>query len=92
MNLLSSVKNYIESKLVSISRRKTTLKKTLQDRKRLPRVHIIGCRGVKLFLPKRLPKVVSEIELSEFEFWSFVRISVCEFCQNLSLSCHILRF
>ena len=28
------------------------VKKTLQDRKTLPRVQLIGCQGVKLFLPK----------------------------------------
>ena len=35
--------------------------KTLRDRKRLPRVHLINCWGVKLFLLK-LFKVLSEID------------------------------
>ena len=82
-------------------------KKTLQDRKTLPKVHLIGCWGVKLFLPKDFLKfcqkwschnlifwVLSQFEirvLSQFEFFAF--------CHNLSFwvfsqfgFCHNLSF
>ena len=51
--------------------------KTSRDRKRLPRVHLINCWGVKLFLLK-LFKVLSEI------IFSFVTLLVFEFCSILS--------
>ena len=48
---------------------------TLRDRKMLPRVYLISCWGVKLFLPKDVLKFVRN--------W-VVTIWVFEFCHNLS--------
>ena len=50
---------------------------TLQDRNTLSRVHLIGCRGVRLFLSKDYLKICKNI---------FFRIGGLEFCYILSLS------
>ena len=47
--------------------------KTLQDRIMLYRVHLIGCWGIKLFLPKDFWQFWNRI-LLEFKFLSLVRI------------------
>ena len=62
-------------------------RKTLQDRKTLPRIHIIGCRCAKLFLPKDRFKYCQNVRfwvLSGFQFLGFIRIKVFEFCCYLS--------
>ena len=50
-------------------------KKTSRDCKKLPRVHFIGCQGVKLFLPKNFLKFCHKL---------IVRLWVFKICQNLS--------
>ena len=64
--------------------------KTSQDHKRLPRVHLIRCRGVKLFLPKDffrnwLFQALKFWVLSKFVFFSFIVTYFLKFCHNLSL-------
>ena len=51
--------------------------KTLQDPKRLPSVHLIGCLGVKLFLPKDFKSFeikywfwASEVHLFLWSYWN----------------------
>ena len=63
------------------------LDKTLQDRKTLPREHLIGCQGFKLFLLKDCFKFSKKL--------SFLNLSFFEFCQNLSwcfVTIYILKF
>ena len=62
------------------------MEKTSRDCKWLPRKHLIGCQDVKLFITKDFFQKL--FFWSEFEFSSFVIISVVEFCHNLS--CWIL--
>ena len=73
--------------------------KTLGDRKRLSREHLIGYQGVKLFIPKDFLKFCQKFSfqdlnfwvLSQFEFWvllqfeflSLVTIWFFDFCHNL---------
>ena len=51
-------------------------KKTSQDSKRLPRVHLMGCWGVKWFLLKGFFLCFWNWAMSEFEFFSCVKIWV----------------
>ena len=72
--------------LVSVS--SSLLPKTLRDCRWLPRKHLIGCGGVKLFLTKDFCQKF--FFCLECEFLSFVIIWVVEFCHNLS--CLILSY
>ena len=62
--------------------------KTSQDRKWLPRIHLICCRGVKWFLTEDFcQKLFFWLKfgvwvLSKFELLSFVTIWVVEFCHT----------
>ena len=62
--------------------------------KKLPRVHLIGCQGVKLFLPKYSFKFCQNLNfqflsyLSQFQFLVFITIQVLGFC----FWCHYLSF
>ena len=42
--------------------------KTLQDCKTLPRVHFIGCQGVKLFVPKDCFKFFQKLSCQILSF------------------------
>ena len=57
--------------------------KTFQDRKSQPREHIIGRRGVQLFLPKDFSKFCQKLSIDRIRFFCFVTVSV-EFGYNLS--------
>ena len=54
-----------------------SLRKTSQDCKMLPRVHLIGCQGVKLFLPKDSLQFGQKLSCQNLSF---------VFGHNLSLS------
>ena len=60
-----------------------TCVKTLQDCKTLPRVHLIGCRGVKLLWLKDF-FVCQKLSCQDKIFLSFVTIWVLSFCHDLS--------
>ena len=55
----------------------------MQDRKRLPRVHLIGCRGVMLFLPKYSFKFCQNLNCQNLSFW-VVTTSAFGFYHNSS--------
>ena len=44
-------------------------RKTLQDHKALPRVHLIGCRGVNLILPKDCIMFCQSLNCQNFSFF-----------------------
>ena len=72
---------------------KEVVNKTSRDCKTLPIVHLIGCQGVKLFLPKDFLKFGQELSivrnktLSEFKIYEFHKhLSYCVLSQFKFLS------
>ena len=59
--------------------------KTLRDRKTLPRVYLLSCRGIKLFLAKDCFKFCQKLIFQNFSFW-VLSIFEFEFCQCLNLT------
>ena len=65
-------------------------KKTLRDCKTLPRIHLISCQGVKLFLTKYFWKFCQKFSCQELSFWVLIHL---DFSHNFSFAfCHIFSF
>ena len=86
--------------LIKPNRKGQDRKKTSQDHKRLPKAHLIGCRGVKLFLPQYCFQVCQKLNcqnlsfwvLSQYEFWVLSKFRFLCFVTFVGEFCCYLRF